>query len=430
MTSRERKIKKFLKFREKNNLEEILSYPEKYLELIERYIDSNIFISSKIQKFFVNNFKLQKSNKKLIVRLQESARAKSFMEENDIEFLDSLFKFEKELIRGNVTRQNFPKFLERIGYNNIKDDDIFQEFIKNLDIEHFYELIYTFNMKFRNMDVSKKEYTRKDLRKVGTWRGASNEVINSVFPKLLSSLKKLTNRREQAALMYYSIVLMHPFENGNGRTSRFIFDAIMGSDIESNLDWYFHGMNDEELYDDRFELSRNLMLVEDLEKILLHKNAYNITKYIEFLPQELVNKSIEVNVLEVPIREDIRKQLSRREQDLINHLIGDNTLNHSYEVGGLIMLIMSSYKGELNKWISLNEDYYHFVFDIDKHPEMLDLWTIDDYRKVIEIGNDIKKEIYLNLIDIFVNSNNYKIGDQLLKNLIINPNKLNNNKRK
>ena len=276
----------------------------------------------------------------------------------------------------------------------------------------------------------KKNKTVKDLRKVGTWRGASDEVINSVFPKLLSSLKELTNRREQAALIYYSIVLMHPFENGNGRTSRFIFDAIMGSDIESNLNWYFHGMDDEELYEGRFEFSRNLMLVEDLEKILLHKNAYNITKYIKVLPQEIFGKSIEVNVLEVPIREDIRNQLSRREQDLINHLIGDNTLNHSYEVGGLIMLILSSYKGELNKWISLNEDYYHFVFDIDKHPEMLDLWTIDDYRKVIEIGNDIKKEIYLNLIDIFVNSNNYKIGDQLLKNLIINPNKLNNNKRK
>ena len=42
------------------------SYPEKYLKLIERYIDSNIFISSKIEKFFVNNFKLQKNNKELI----------------------------------------------------------------------------------------------------------------------------------------------------------------------------------------------------------------------------------------------------------------------------------------------------------------------------------------------------------------------------
>ena len=94
------------------------------------------------------------------------------------------------------------------------------------------------------------------------------------------------------------------------------------------------------------------------------------------------------------------------------------------------MLIISSYKGELNKWISLNEDYYHFVFDIDKHPEMLDSWTIDDYRKVIEIGNDIKKEIYLNLIDIFVNSNNYKIGDSLLKDLIINSNVLEQNKQK
>ena len=115
MTSRERKIKKFLKFRGNDNLEEVLSYPEKYLELIERYIDSNIFISSKIEKFFVNNFKLQKDNKNFILKLQKSARAKSFMEENDMEFLDSLSKFEIYLIRGNVTRQNFAKFLDKIG---------------------------------------------------------------------------------------------------------------------------------------------------------------------------------------------------------------------------------------------------------------------------------------------------------------------------
>ena len=276
----------------------------------------------------------------------------------------------------------------------------------------------------------KKNKTVKDLRKVGTWRGASDEVINSVFPKLLSSLKRLSNRREQAALMYYSIVLLHPFENGNGRTSRFIYDAIMGSDIEPNLNWYFHGMDDEELYEGRFESSRNLMFVEDLEKILLHKNAYNITKYIKTLPKELFNKSVEVNVSNVPIKEEIRKQLSIKEQNLINHLIGDNTLNHSYEVGGLIMLIISSYKGELNKWIYLNEDYYHFVFDIEKHPEMLDSWTVEDYRKAIEIGNDIKKEIYLNLIDIFVNSNNYKIVDKLVKDMIIKSNELEQNKQK
>ena len=429
MLNRERKIKEFLKFRGKGNIEEVLNYPEKYIELIERYVGNNIFISSKIKMFFDKKFKLKKTNNELKISLQNFAKRRNWAYDDNISFLDGLYNFEKQIIRDNSTKKNFPRFINKLGYNNLKDDYEFQQFIQNLTLEQFYSLLYTFNMKFRNLDASKKNYLVRELREVGNWRGASSEVINSIFPVLLSSLKKLPNRLEQATLIYYSIILLHPFENGNGRTARFLYDVIIGNNIDSNLNWYFHGIDDKKIYDGRFEEARNIMLVEDLEKILLKKNTSIITKYIKFFPSELINKSIETNVSDVPIKKEIQEQLSIREEYLINHLIGDNTFNHLFEVGGIIMLIMSSYKNQLEKWISLNEDNNYFVFDIKKHPELFDSWTVEDYRKTILIGNDIKKQMYLNLIDIFVNSDNYKIGDNLLKDLIINYNDKNKDKK-
>lgn len=335
------------------------------------------------------------------------------------------------------------RFLTKLGYfKTIAVPEKMEIFIQNITLSQFENILCTFNAMLRNISWSKKGTlnNEKDRCVVGEWIGPSIGVRNKILPELLNGLKQLKNNSERAALLYYSILDLHMFEDGNGRTARFLYNLINGDiDLANNIDWYIHSEDDEKTYDGTFETEKGLMNIEMVDyciSFLLQEELNQYPTAMGVLENELSNKSgvcstsglntIYTNIF--PITETVRSQLTENEIVSINTLFFDSA--GEYSVGGLIMLIIATRKGQIQKWIefveedirwllsrgNLTDDAFEyisqkFIFCPLIHPEMFEDWTTEDYKEGISIGERLKYLQLNNLIKIFTTPENFTFDD-------------------
>lgn len=429
---------------------------EKYSKFINRdikEIDTNIFTEDDITliRRYLSNGILTTTSNRLLLLLQKIKLKRNpldakmsllknkadsihyFYQDDVLAPLKELKTYEEELNGKN--EKNLLRFLEKLKYYEIySDDEKFQEYIQTLTIEEFKNILTTLNTKLNRLEGKYKKERITEINKVGTgnglilnlsWYGATETVIEQILPKLLEAIKKLDNRKEQAALFYYTLNLLHIFKDGNGRTSRLIYDLAIGTDISQNLHWYFHTPNDDRQYEGSFEEERDIMKIRKLAVLLSKYNIFSLDLFNIKLPQELENKGIETMVNPISIlnnikmKDEIVEQLSQQEQKIISHLLYDNIGSGYYEIGGLIVLIIVIMKKELNKIPDTNNSSV-ISFNINEDEDLYATWNIEDFRNIYRIGNILKREMFIHLIEIFTNPNKYQEDSLVVKDIILN----------
>lgn len=115
----------------------------------------------------------------------------------------------------------------------VKTNNGLDEFIANMTYEDFRKLLISINCFVRG--ISKEQGGIYDgYMLVSDLISPSNDIQEICLDRLLDVLKALKERKERGTLLYYMVNDLHLFKDGNGRTSRFLFELITNNDF--NLD--------------------------------------------------------------------------------------------------------------------------------------------------------------------------------------------------
>ncbi len=288
--------------------------------------------------------------------------------------------------------------------------------LNNISSSEMLELLTKLNKCLRCLD---EEEVRVDGMSAGDMVAPTREVQDKVLEYLMNNMKRIKDNKSKAAVVYYTLLNLHMFSDGNGRTSRFMYDLMSGDLNEVNIAYYFHKDSNciseekNQLEDDKGIL--DISIVNRIPDEILAKQLDFIPDgMLELYPWITVGHTVSSPDTDKIIPEEVLKQLSEQE---IRNL--DLILSDGYGVylctSGLAMLYVIQKKGQLNQWLEHNQDDAkqgiavpgRFNISIYRHPERIANWNVEDFRDVINMGNAIKYAKLKSIIDVFVSPEQY-----------------------
>lgn len=319
---------------------------------------------------------------------------------------------------------------------NLKDDSRINEFLSSLtgnDLKNY--LIYV-NSKVTNVPYTENEICPQTMV-AGSLVSPNNEIQNRYFDKIANALSNVQGRKNKATMMYYLINELHLFEDGNGRTSRCVFEMINNKKFSfENNDNLLHDTNGiAKINHNEFETQNNITGSTGIEiyanyylyKALIQKGVIPSAEYYtkkiivmtdaDALLETSLNDSSKTLNNPVYIPNEINQQLSQAQVEQIQNALADN--NGAFvTTSGLAMLTMLL-NNESTKDIKgfSYADGQMFSFPVDKNNDdkdrILGKWQKEDFFKAISVANLLKEDMLDIIIDFFEHPENFIVEGQL-----------------
>lgn len=308
------------------------------------------------------------------------------------------------------------EILDKINYYELNDAETFRNFLVNLDANKLFDLAIYLNQSLRNKE---NENVISDSMIAGELVAPTNEIRNAIVEKFLNTSKMIDDRNLLAELIYYTFINLHMFSDGNGRISRLLY-GIFSGEIEDDV-WYLHDDDKSHQYEGDFCTFKGMKSESDINEETNDMLADIVDFYIPNFPQ-LENKYMfrtfynGAHGSALPIKkiipDNVLQQLTDDELLKIGIILDDN--EGYYSIAGLTMLIVSYENGQLAEWI--RRDYenskdvskdlewikHRLSFNLKKSMDLLQLWSLDDWKKVISVGNKLKLRQFDNLNNIYL----------------------------
>lgn len=306
-------------------------------------------------------------------------------------------------------------YLEKMGYLDIFSDlDKSEYFFQNLTSEQFKSMVIGLNKKLRGF--SDDEECLSTAMVAGDLVAPTSDIWDQIIDNLVNTLKDLNDNKDRALLIYYSLINLHMFSDGNGRTARVLYDLVCNE--LGNINYYIHGDKEAHSYTIDFERFKN---IPDISYINSLANSNIITSVLPHLGQFeacVIDKYVMVGLGNFSFVNDVlpstvSEQLTDEELEKLEIIMSDS-LGINYTVSGLSFLCKALKKGQLQDWIFLDNDLcqkYGDPFDggrlcfrVRKASSLLDEWTVDDYRDLIDFGNYFKLEQFKSVNKLFLDN--------------------------
>lgn len=310
-----------------------------------------------------------------------------------------------------------------------------RELIRNgsLSFEEFVLFLENVNAILRNKNLGDKETgIYKESMLASDLVSPTNEVQMEILKQYYDSLNKIESLKAKAALSYYILNDLHLFRDGNGRTSRFMYQLFEG---DFDIDYVLHDESDLSIKRG-IERDKNIESIDTVNYyssfILLKKLIYNGTiennsRLQKYNTIQTFGKSGFIldhsNQTDLPesVRDFLGKEgIERFERNMTNN-------NGFITVSGIAMCIMLSKLGILDKALDKNEEKIIEMkknpisgFDYDKRLSFrvgssqhvksdidFSSWTVDMCNEFSDISENVHKKQLEILIDIFVNPERY-----------------------
>lgn len=259
-----------------------------------------------------------------------------------------------------------------------------------------------------NEDVLEEYMTAGDLV------SPTKEVQLKTLDYLTQSMPKIQDKKAKATIMYYTLLNLHMFSDGNGRTSRFMFDLINGDLCEDNIAFYFH--KDSKITASEQNNLENTKGILDISEVNLIPD--DLLRYqLTFVPKEILSNYSWITVghnftsktTKEIIPEAVAEELNSKELSDLDKILQDST-GCGLCPSGLAMLYVAKKRGELEKWIDLNDELFgnnpevdgRLCFSVYRNPKMISKWDTENFRELISVGNAVKFARLKCLIDVFV----------------------------
>lgn len=271
----------------------------------------------------------------------------------------------------------------------------------------------------RGFHVPKTENTRMQAPPL---LAPKKETQGKVLAYMLDSLPKIREPKYRASAAYYTLVLLHLFRDGNGRTARTIYGLL----INNNKDYSTKGVSKE------FEKENNLIYAKKLEEILMFALLDEL-QYQEGEPypelrgrqykilsntNSVMSGDFALTVLggaynytkanETLSAFESFNVLSDEDKTRVCYAFLDHNSGPVCISGLSVLKLHSKKHSTLQKWL----------IDIDE--ECAD-WSTEDFLQYADIVEDTKEKILTMAIDAFVRPDNYRINSLTIAEIATNP---------
>ena len=313
------------------------------------------------------------------------------------------------------------QFLESNNYYDMYENpDLFEKYIQGLTTDDVMNIAISLNQMLRNKE---NEDVISNNMIAGELTAPTSDVRSVIIENLLDTLKSMSDNKLRAELVYYTLIDLHMFSDGNGRTARLMYGLISGK-IEGE-EWYMHSDNSMHRYHGDFCSYQGMADESEIN----HMANQEFSKFVEQYKIQyplLSNKKIyrtyvsathgEPMPIDEIMSEDIKNELSDEEKNKIGIILSDN--EGYYSIAGLTMLIITAANGQIDEWIRRNEENVENAFEsgygeewmrsrlsfnLIKNKDLLVKWKIEEWKEVIQIGNRLKCMQFDNLNQIYSN---------------------------
>ena len=160
------------------------------------------------------------------------------------------------------------------------------QFIEALTGEDIKNFLIEVNRQVRELNSEEGRLYKGDRMIVGECISPKGAIQEKYFDKMVEFLKCINSREDMAIGMYYLINYLHLFQDGNGRTSRFVYETIANSNFEDYNGKFFRHEQGKETSRAGFCDLKGIKEITDAKKY----SGYAIYKYLmsmDLLPEEL-----------------------------------------------------------------------------------------------------------------------------------------------
>lgn len=326
----------------------------------------------------------------------------------------------------------------------LKDEQKTDEFISALTGEDVKKLLLYVNSRVRNIPIEENRFFEGTMC-AGGLVSPNNEIQSRYFKKIAEALKNVKGKKDRATMMFYLINELHLFEDGNGRTSRAVFEMFTNKDFSfENNDTLVHDDEHDYAKVDHNEFERNNSIegsyyTELCSNCFLYKTLITsgIMPNEEFYTKKMIvitdaDELLEHNMNEggsennnpVFVSEDVKKQLSSIQFEQIQNSLADNN-GSTITTSGMALLLMLIKNGkieELSDYEFAEGQGISLPVDREKGTgeEYLSEFKKEDYFKIIGIANILKECMLDMILDFFEHSDNFRYCDNITMKDILN----------
>lgn len=329
----------------------------------------------------------------------------------------------------------------------LKDEQKKDEFISALTGEDVKRFLLYVNSRVRNIAIEENRFYEGTMY-AGGLVSPNNEIQNRYFEKIAEALKNVKGKKDRATMMFYLINELHLFEDGNGRTSRAVFEMFTNEDFSfENNDTLVH--DDEHDYAKvdhvEFEINNSIegsRYAELCSNCFLYKTLIisGIIPNEEFYTEKMIvitdadellehnrNKGESEDNNPVFVSEDVKKQLSSIQFEQIQHSLADNN-GSIITTSGMALLLMLIKNGKIEELSDYEFSEGHGIsLPVDRETgtgeEYLSEFKKEDYFKIIGIADILKEGMLDMILDFFEYPDNFRFcGNITMKDLLNNGN--------
>ena len=305
-----------------------------------------------------------------------------------------------------------------------KDEEAFDARLQNLTMGGAYKYLRMLNGMLRGVGA-KDRGVRNNVR-VGEHMAPARDVQGAILSDTVEALKDIKDNHHRATLAYFTVNNLHLFADGNGRTSRAVYELFDNPNFDLGSDDFTHKT-------DSANESGNHGNFEAKHQIRSTNKAYEIARYImidKMAKEDKLDKrinempsKIEIIFAETPdvyLTDDAEQNLTSQEKHAINSAF------HDGDIALLTLCRMLKHKGTSDEVIEKSIQEAHgkpyIAIEITKNDfdtgqpntaamHTFEGWTADDYRTFLKGFKAVQINSQRTLNDIFKNPERYKRND-------------------
>lgn len=322
--------------------------------------------------------------------------------------------------------QRLQRFMEMSGIKEARtDEEKFDEALEGLEPEQAYNILSHMNVILRGDKLH--ERGRRDYVSVGEHLAPDRHVQGGALKLAVESLSGIEDTKYRAAMCYYVVNGLHMFPDGNGRTSRAVYEVMENPDFDlGEAESLKHHSADEAYGHEKFEREKGIRSAEHaLDVALGYVKAELIgSGKISKTMEEATATSIGVipeKQPEIYLTEDAEKQLTPAEKLAVNR---------AFMEGNVALLALGTFLTQKGRYEEVAEactiesdDDEKFVRievtkgSLDRANEENELakktfegWTADDYRMFVKMVRAVQQRQYQHLVGFFARPDDYRYG--------------------
>ncbi|MBR5389166.1 Fic family protein [Candidatus Saccharibacteria bacterium] len=344
--------------------------------------------------------------------------------EGDISSLEEVQSFDEHMEEHHprTAEQRLQRFMEMSGIKGARaDDEKFSESLRVLDPDKAYNILSHINVVLR--DGKLHERGRVDDVTVGEHVAPAEDVQMEVLEDATEALGEIQDTKHRAAMSYFVINGLHLFPDGNGRTSRAVYEVLENPEFDlGNKESLKHHDTGVAYGHEKFEREKEISSAEIALGIALRSVTQDML-YSGDVSEKFGEHQTNLQILygaelKIHLTDEAKEELSDEEKKAVDRAFMDG------DIALLALAKMLTEKGtydEIAEASTLEYTGGEKIVGIEVTEEDFDRpgqknelaqktfsgWRAEDYRQLLETIKDIQRLQYKKLISFFTSPDKY-----------------------